>query len=125
MGMLLSLQEYQHHFRTNVIGVSIAKTEFGAVAQQNLRYANVESIRVSIAASETPQPTVVSSFTGTYNTAYYLVQCVGFNTVTSETTTQFTELITLNNSFDATIVWNMGKLMLMKNWALLMSTHQY
>ena len=90
--------------RTNVIGVSIAGTAFNAVAQQNLRYANVESLRVSIAASDAPQPVAISSFTSTYNTAYYLIQSVGFNTVTAETSTQFTEIITLNNNFDSTIV---------------------
>lgn len=90
-------------FKTNVIGVSIASTEFNVVAKQNLRYANVESLRVSIGASTNPEPVSVSQFTSTFKSAYYIIQTVGFNTVTQEKSTQLTEITTLNNDFNAII----------------------
>lgn len=85
---------------SNSIGVSIANTSFTAVSSNPLTYADVKSVYTPIAASSSPTPTVIASYTPNYNFGYYIVQL----TDNTNGKVQLSEIVILNNSIESTII---------------------
>jgi hypothetical protein len=83
----------------NVISVSIANTNYTAVGSRPLKYADVKSEVVSIAASFSPVAELVTDYTSNYNMGYFVVQV----TDTTNNHVQLSELIVLNSNSDCTI----------------------
>ena len=84
----------------NVIGVSIANTNFNVTESRPLRYADIKSNNISITSSPTPSSAIVASQTLSNNFGYFLVQ------ITDKTNNevQLSEIVILHNSSDSTLI---------------------
>jgi hypothetical protein len=85
------LNNSQEHY-CNVVAVSLATTEYSSDGEVQLKYANLSSNRVSIAASDAPDITTIISHSLDYQSAYYIVQ---INDITNNRI-DFSEIFTLN-----------------------------
>lgn len=81
------------NYTCNIISVSLAKTEYSAVGQKQLKFANLSSNKVAFAATDTPVTTPIIEHTLDYQSAYYLIQV---NDLTNNTI-DFSEFFTTNN----------------------------
>ena len=84
----------------NVIGVSIANTNFTATSSRGLRYSDVRSKNINISSSPSPTSNVVTTYSSNYNMGYFIVQ------VTDNTNNeiQLSELMILNNQSETTLI---------------------
>ena len=80
-------------YTCNVVSVSLAKTEYSAEGEQQLKYANLSSNKVSIAATDNPALTTIMSHSLDYQSAYYLIQVTDL----TNNRVDFSELYTANN----------------------------
>ena len=88
------------NYTSNVVAVSLAKTEYTSTGEKQLTYSNLSSNSVSIAASTSPTQHVISSYPIQYLSAYYIIQ---INDITNNKI-QFSELLTLNNLTESVFV---------------------
>lgn len=93
------------NYTSNVVSVSLAKTEYTQTGDRQLRYADLSNSRISIASSTSPTSRVIGSHSLDYQSAYYLVQ---INDITNNRI-QFSEILTTNNLTDSVFV-EYGKL---------------
>lgn len=97
---LIFYSDTSSELTSNVIGVSIANTDFSAVSSRGLRYADVRAVNVSIAASTAPIQQVITSYTSNYNLGYFIVQITD---ITNDEL-QLCEILVLNNEVETTII---------------------
>lgn len=83
----------QEHY-CNVVAVSIATTQYSSDGEIQLKYANLSSNKVSIAASDAPTIKTIISHPLDYQSAYYLIQV---NDGTNNRI-DFSEIFTLNTN---------------------------
>jgi hypothetical protein len=80
-------------YTCNTVSVSLAKTDYSAQGEQQLRYANLSSNKVIIPASSSPVLTTIMTHSLDYQSAYYLIQVTDL----TNNRVDFSELYTLNN----------------------------
>ena len=85
---------------SNVIGVSIANTNFTATTSRGLRYADIKSVNIGIASSSSPVPETISLFTSNYNFGYFIIQI----TDTTNNEMQLSEVIVLSDNSTSTLI---------------------
>lgn len=85
---------------TNIVSVSIANTDYIAEGSKNLKYTDVQSINVSIAASTSPNPALLTSYDATYTLGYFIVQVTDI----TNNEIQLSELLVLNNETTSSII---------------------
>jgi hypothetical protein len=81
------------NYTCNAVSVSLAKTEYSASGQKQLKFANLSSNKVSFASTDSPVITKIIEHTLEYQSAYYLIQV---NDLTNNRI-DFSELFTANN----------------------------
>lgn len=84
----------------NALGVSIASTDFTVVSSKQLKYADIESKNVSIAASSSPTSHSITSYPLNFNSGYFIVQI----TDNTNNEIQLSEIAVLNNEIESTII---------------------
>ena len=80
-------------YTCNTVSVSLAKTDYSAQGEQQLRYANLSSNKVLIPATSSPVLTTIMSHSLDYQSAYYVIQVTDL----TNNRVDFSELYTLNN----------------------------
>ncbi len=92
--------DLSENYTSNVVSVSLAKTDYVGIDTNQLKYANISSNVVSIAASTSPTQQVISNYPIDYQSAYYLIK---INDVTNDRI-QLSELLVLNNLTESVFV---------------------
>lgn len=92
--------DISENYTSNVVAVSLAKTEYTESGERQLTYSNFSSNSVSIAASTSPTQHVISTYPIQYLSAYYIIQ---INDITNNKI-QFSELLTSNNLTESVFV---------------------
>ena len=84
----------------NVIGVSIANTNFSATSSRGLRYADVRSKYINIASSPTPTSQIITTYSSNYAMGYFVAQ-IKDNT---NGEIELSEIVILNNQNEVNII---------------------
>ena len=95
-----SALDISESYTSNVVAVSLAKTEYVESGEKQLKYCNFYSSAVSIGASTSPISHIISTYPIEYQSAYYVIQ---INDLTNNQI-QFSELLTLNSETESAIV---------------------
>lgn len=92
--------DVSENYTSNVVSVSLAKTDYVGIDTSQLKYASISSDVVSIAASSSPTQQIVATYPIDYQSAYYLIK---INDITNDRI-QLSELLVLNNLTESVFV---------------------